>query len=270
MACVKIRSNTAARRLAVSLLVFAAACGEKGIGGGGSATDSADGDVNLPSFPMRAQPPYEEVVVRGGGSISGVVELPQGAPGPAAATGPCSAGGDTSSPATGTGALPAVVWIDDIRRGRRLDETRRFSLAASRCAFEPAVQVAIAGGTLNVRNVERLEHRLEFRRTGIRRSLFDVPFVTNGQLVPATGLLLQPGVVEAVTSQDTTVRAYIFVVDHPYVAVTDGGRFTIDSVPVGRYTVRAWTPGGLAEQSVQLSSGSTVELRLVPQAAAAR
>jgi hypothetical protein len=225
--------------------------------------------VNLPSFPMRSQRPYQVTAIGEHGSISGTVAPAAGQPLavrgslPVAPEG-CVAGGDTTIAGTPAeaGTIPAVVWLDDIRRGRALDETRRFDLVAGRCSFDPAVQVAIFGGTINVRNFDRIEQELSFHRTGFRSPLLRIPFTLNGQLVPSTTLLHQPGLIEARTSQDSTLRAFVFVVDHPYAVVAREGRFTIDSVPPGRYTLRAWSPAGLAEMPVEVRPGATVQAQL--------
>jgi Carboxypeptidase regulatory-like domain len=40
------------------------------------------------------------------------------------------------------------------------------------------------------------------------------------------------------------MRAYILSFEHPYFTVTDGdGRFQIDQVPAGSYTLKAWHEG---------------------------
>jgi hypothetical protein len=243
-----------------ALLALLPSCDRVGRTGDAGATDSADGDINMPSFPMRAQPPYEEVGVTSFGSLNGeIVRAPRDTT-LSTPAGPCSAAGGVS----GSGE-PLVVWLDDIRRGRRLEETRRYQVVATQCSFDPEIQVAYAGGTLNVRNFDRTEHEVHFHRSGFRRALLEIPFALNGQIVPTTTLLQQPGIVEVRTSQDTTLRAYIFVVDHPYVAVVTDGRFSIDSVPPGRYTLRAWSPSAVAETPVQVrADGATstrVELR---------
>jgi hypothetical protein len=239
------------------VLVLLSACDRVGRTGDAGATDSADGDINMPSFPMRAQPPYEEVEVTSFGSLAGEVVT---APRDTAAVrpaGPCAAGGEASS-----SGEPLVVWLDDIRRGRRLGETRRYQVVATQCSFDPEIQVAYAGGTLNVRNFDRTEHEVHFHRSGFRRPLLEIPFALNGQLVPTTTLLLQPGMVEVRTSQDTTLRAYIFVVDHPYVAIVKDGRFAIDSIPAGRYTLRAWSPSAVAEVPVEVPGNGAATARL--------
>ena len=61
----------------------------------------------------------------------------------------------------------------------------------------------------------------------------------------------------------SAMAAWIFAFDHRYYAVTDNaGRFTLPSVPVGRYTLHVHHPdGGLVKrEAVILKAGETVRL----------
>jgi Polysaccharide lyase family 4, domain II len=65
-------------------------------------------------------------------------------------------------------------------------------------------------------------------------------------------------------------RAYIYVFDHPYAAITDEkGRFTIKDIPPGTYAVEAWHEalGTRKIANVKIESGktSTIELEYTAQ-----
>ncbi|MFN2564319.1 MAG: hypothetical protein ABR499_04820 [Gemmatimonadaceae bacterium] len=223
----------------------------------GRSADSADGALGLPT---RKVPPYRVAQVASPGTIRGTIDA-SGIP-------------TATQPACGaaTQAAGSVVWLDDIRTGldvpaeRKLD--RRLELAAGRCRLEPRLQLALVGSTLNVRNDESVAHQIELFRDGAPQPIYRIPFIFAGQLVPAQRPLSVPGVVEARSTQDPSLRSLVVIVDHPYAAVVGAdGRFVIDSIPPGRYKLMAMTPNGAAEQTVEVpaSGEQTVSLRLTPR-----
>ena len=225
---------------------------------GAHGPDSADGAVGLPA---RNVPPYRVATVANPGTIRGSVDL-------SAAPPPRS----SCAPAHGTAAAPhaeAIVWLDDIRAGngvpaqRKLD--RRLELTAGRCTLEPKLQLALIGSTMNVRNDEPVVHQVQIFRDGAPRPIYQIPFIFGGQLVPVERPLTVPGVVEARSTQDSSLRSVVVVVDHPYAAVVGAdGRFVLDSVPPGRYRLMAMNADGAAEHTVDVPAGGeqTVSLRL--------
>lgn len=224
----------------------------------GRQADSADGALGLPT---RKVPPYRVAQVATPGTIRGTVDLSAV---PASAQSGCGA-----APAPSTGA---VVWLDDIRTGldvpaeRKLD--RRLELTAARCRLEPRLQLALVGSTLNVRNDESVAHQVQLFRDGGAQPIYRIPFIFAGQLVPAHRPLTVPGVLEARSTQDPSLRSVVVVVDHPYAAVVGAdGRFVIDSIPPGRYKLMAMNPTGAAEQTVEVAANGeqTVALRLAPR-----
>jgi hypothetical protein len=227
---------------------------------GGRNADSADGALG---FPTRKVAPYRVEQVATPGRIRGTIDV-SALPAPAASA--CAA-------STARGGGPnAVVWLDDIRAGldvpaeRKLD--RRLELIATRCRLEPRLQLALVGSTLNVRNDESITHQVQLFRDGGTQPVFRIPFIFAGQLVPTERPLTVPGVLEARSSQDPSLRSVVVVVDHPYAAVVGAdGSFVIDSVPPGRYRLMAMSADGSAEQTVDVAASGeqAVALRLAPK-----
>ena len=64
------------------------------------------------------------------------------------------------------------------------------------------------------------------------------------------------------------MRAYLFVMEHPYFAVTDAqGHFTIKGLPVGNYTLAIWHEAfGEQEQKITVKAGGLkdIEFNLKP------
>jgi hypothetical protein len=227
---------------------------------GGKTADSADGALG---FPSRKVPPYRVEPVANPGRIRGTIDasaLPSPSPSPCAAT---------AAPRSGPNA---VVWLDDIRAGldvpaeRKLD--RRLELTATRCRLEPRLQLALVGSTLNVRNDESVAHQIQLFRDGGSQPVYRIPFIFAGQIVPTERPLTVPGVLEARSSQDTSLRSVVVVVDNPYAAVVGAdGSFVIDSIPPGRYRLMAMSPEGSAEQTVDVTAAGeqAVAMRLAPK-----
>lgn len=62
------------------------------------------------------------------------------------------------------------------------------------------------------------------------------------------------------------MSAYIFVMDHPFFAVSDEeGKFTIDGLPAGKHTFVAWHEEyGEQEIEVEVTAGATTEIVFTP------
>jgi hypothetical protein len=162
-----------------------------------------------------------------------------------------------------------VVWLDGLRAGKALSETRRFELSHEHCELAPRVQAALAGGTLNVRNADPIAHRLRFLSRISAETLAVLRHYDEGEVVPTDAVLSRPGLVEVRCDLHPWTRAWIAVFDHPYYAVTErDGSFTLDSVPPGKYRLIAWHPRlGEVERDVEVTAGSKVD---VPMKMAAR
>ncbi len=104
------------------------------------------------------------------------------------------------------------------------------------CVFEPHVVVVPAGGTVEFLNSDRLLHNLHskprdnpaFNRTQPK-----------GRTIPIT--FAQPEIVPVTCDLHAWMRAWVVVAPHAFYAVTDSqGRFRLDNLPPGEYTLRYW------------------------------
>ena len=240
-----------ALRHAFTLPVFAVLALACGGDDGRKTVDSADGELEEP---RRKGPPYQVARVTATGSITGTV-TPMTAP--AAGGGPCAAQQPRDTP-------EAVVYLEDIARGRALapDTPRRYELDVAACEFTPRVLITAAGATLNLRNAHNAVHRVAFTFEGMKNPMLRVPFSDAGQVVPSERLLAIPGVIDVTTDQDPGLRARIVVLEHPYVVATEGGQFTLDSVPPGTYSLVALSAGGRATATVAVQPGATTTTSL--------
>ncbi|MGH7663338.1 MAG: hypothetical protein ACRENI_03435 [Gemmatimonadaceae bacterium] len=157
----------------------------------------------------------------------------------------------------GTGLLNVVVWLADIRTGRRLPLERRFELTNRDCMLVPRVQAVAQGGTLNVRNRDNEMHRTRFVRTRTGETLELLRYNDAGQVVPVESVLAERGLLEVRCDSHPWTLGWIAVFDHPYFAVTGrDGEFTIQGVPPGRYRLVAWHERlGIVEEDIEVKPG---------------
>lgn len=158
----------------------------------------------------------------------------------------------------------AVVWLEGVRSGKRLPLARRYDLGIEACRMLPRTQAVLVGGTLNVSNADRAQHRARFLRQGTREPVAFAPYSDEGQIVPVTAALDRPGLIEARCDLHPWGRAWVAVFDQPYFAVSArDGAFSLDSVPPGKYTLVAWHPRlGVARDTVRVSANGEAEVTL--------
>lgn len=258
------------RPAAALLLVLALACSkEEGSRassrrGGDGSSDSADGGIAIVT-----RTEYRPGPIAQSGTIVGTVHLEGAAP--AGAT--HQVGSDSARCGASivehvveqrNGALgEVVVWLDDIRTGKAPSELRRIELSHEHCQFTPRMLVTSAPSTLNVLNDDRAVHVTTVARLGASKPLLSIPFSDNGQVVPTELAARESGVVEVRCQQHPWARAYVASFDHPYFALTGpDGRFRLDSVPAGRYTLKLWHPRGarVLTQPVEVGAGGVVSV----------
>ena len=245
-------------------VVVAQGCSREGGGTGGDT--SAALRTRAGSLALAASP-YQPRAVADGGRVHGRVTLEGEPPGDTTST-PISDQricGQTVrerlAEVSSGRVAGAVVWLAELRSGKPLPETKRFELAQERCVLSPRVQAALAGGTLNVRNADPIQHRLRFLRNGTDEVLALVRHYDEGEVVPSDTVLRRSGMVEVRCDMHPWTRAWVAVFDHPYYAVTEpDGAFSLDSVPPGTYKLVAWHPRlGEVEREVVIAAGGAAE-----------
>lgn len=103
------------------------------------------------------------------------------------------------------------------------------------CQFVPHVAVATVGDTVVARNSDPTLHNTHYY--GPMRS--NIALAEQG--MTASRVARRPGLVTVLCDVHGWMKAYIRIDPHPFHAVTDArGRFRIEGVPPGRYTLRIW------------------------------
>ncbi len=188
--------------------------------------------------PARA---YEQAEVAGAGVVSGTVTF-GGSPKPPLNVDKnrdvCGAQKPDESISVSGGKLKnVVISIEGISRGPRKPLSRTATIDQRGCLFVPHVQAVSAGGTYELLNGDSVFHNVKLQSGG--RSLHNVGMPFKGMRVKKS--VAGPGVVKLSCDAHSWMRGWVIVKDHPYVAITDdAGRFTLEGVPPGTYTVEAW------------------------------
>ncbi len=75
----------------------------------------------------------------------------------------------------------------------------------------------------------------------------------------------RPGIVRVFCDIHSHMSAFVVVFNHPYFRVTDvDGRYRIDNVPAGTYTIVGWYEGeARVQRSIAVAPGAATELDLV-------
>jgi hypothetical protein len=217
-------------------------------------------------FPFKLEG-YEEVAVKDGGTIRGVVKvqgkvpkLPpleiskfkeacQNVPNESLVVGPKR------------GVRYAVVTLEGITKGKAVEREAIHELDNAKCRFVQHVLAASVGQFLLLKNADPILHTAH-------------AFFHDGQPHFNVGLypgrlsrkpLVSPGVVKILCEVHPWMSAYMVVTEHPYHAVTDiYGDFDIRDVPPGRFRLKVWHESlGTQEKEIEVKAGTTSKLDFI-------
>ena len=175
------------------------------------------------------------------GSIRGRVEVTREPPAPQARP----SIGELSMP--GPRDLPnrrrSVVYLEAAPQGAFEEHEGRAVMDQRRETFVPYVLAVTVGTTVDFTNSDRTYHNV-FSLSKPRR--FDLGRYAAGQSKSVR--FDRPGVVRVFCEIHSHMSAFILVFAHRFFATTDAdGRYRIDNVPPGAYTIVAWNDGEARE-----------------------
>ena len=134
----------------------------------------------------------------------------------------------------------AIVFLETAPRGAFEErDLPRLRMDQRRETFVPRLLAIMTGTTVDFPNSDPIFHNV-FSLSKPQR--FDLGRYPQGRSKSVR--FDKPGVVRVFCDIHSHMSAFIVVFSHPYFAVTDAdGRYRIDGVPAGTYSVAAWYEG---------------------------
>ena len=156
------------------------------------------------------------------------------------------------------GVKNAAIIVEGITAGKAAEHDLAV-LDNKACAFVPRVQTLVVGQTLELRNSDPILHDAHAHLPSYE-TLFNLG-LPHWRRVRHT--LRDTGRISIDCNVlHTWMRAYLIVTDHPYATTSDAeGRFSLEQVPAGAYTLRVWHER-LGELSRRIVVGAQRELVL--------
>lgn len=154
-----------------------------------------------------------------------------------------------------------VVYLETAPRGAFEErESARAVMDQRNESFVPHVVAVMAGAVVDFPNSDRTYHNV-FSLSKAKR--FDLGRYAAGRSKSVR--FDRPGVVRVFCDIHSHMNAFILVFNHPFFDVTGpDGRFRLDNVPAGTYTVVGWYEGDArVTRPVTVPAGTAVDLELV-------
>ncbi len=214
---------------------------------------------------------YKESNVVNGGSVSGKVTFSGSDPAPKTYkinkdNDTCGTGSrEIDYVAVNNGALTnVIVYLDKIKEGKPFPpELSSSAIEQNECEFKPFLQVMRNGSELAAINDDPILHNIHtYEIIGrAKKTVFNISQAEPGSIKKKVKLKRGKALKVECDAHDF-MHSFVFTADNPYFAVVDdNGRFTIDNIPPGKYTIKAWH-GTLKEQkeTVEINAGGNTAI----------
>jgi plastocyanin len=158
---------------------------------------------------------------------------------------------------TPKGRIGVVVHLEGVA-GTFRPPAKPTAIDQKGMTFIPHVVAVQKGGTVVFHNSDALRHNV-FTPDGDKYNLG-----TWGQGETKAHTFNAIGVFRQLCNVHPEMSAFIHVFDNPFFAVTGAdGKFTIDNIPPGTYTLKTWSEkGGETSRSVTVAAGAPTVLKL--------
>lgn len=155
-----------------------------------------------------------------------------------------------------------IVYLKDIKAGKAVPK-ETVAIIDSKCTFVPHIMIGFQGNEFVLRNEDPVLHTGHIYSHIRGKTMFNIALPEKGSEITRT--LTKTGIMELNCDCHPWMEGFVYIFDHPYVAVTDdNGKFVINDVPPGVYTVEAWheSLGTKSMPEITVQSGRTVNIKL--------
>jgi len=131
-----------------------------------------------------------------------------------------------------------------------------------KCGFVPHVAVGFKGASIIMKTDDPVLHTFDVHALLSGKELFHFSLHEQGSSV--TKKITTAGLMALSDYVHPWQRAYVYIFDHPYAAITDEkGRFAINDIPPGNYTIEAWHEalGTKKITNIKVESGKTSTIK---------
>lgn len=157
----------------------------------------------------------------------------------------------------------ALVIVEGVKKGKAVPFSE-ITIDNRDCRFEPPVGIAFRGGNFVIKNSDPMFHnvKLSVILQEKRMTVYNLNFPKKDQSM--TVPIKVAGLYHIQCDAHSWMRSYIYVSEHPYVAITDSsGNFEIKDLPPGRYKVKVWHEGfDEVTKNVEVLSDKSSELNV--------
>lgn len=212
---------------------------------------------------ISARAEYTEAPVTNGGTISGKITYDGTAPKPEKVTitqdpGTCGTSREMDEWQVGSdgGVKNVVVYLVDIKSGKKMDLPAKPELDQKGCHYQPHVQVIALNSDLQVKNSDPILHNIHSYQEG--KTILNIAEPMQGMVVAKK---MKKGGAETLKCDiHNFMRGGLFVSENPYAVVTGAdGTFELKDVPAGTYQIGTFHEvGGIKLASVTVPAGGKV------------
>jgi plastocyanin len=147
-----------------------------------------------------------------------------------------------------------VVWLESATPGSARPRPAKAELAMRTRQFAPHVRVVVAGSSVAFPNQDAALHNVFSSTPG---SAFDLGLYARGQ--SKDHVFSKPGAIPVYCNVHSRMAGFVVVVATPwYAQAAADGRWEIENVPAGKYTLHIWHERGTAQKMpIVVTAGDT-------------
>jgi hypothetical protein len=155
-----------------------------------------------------------------------------------------------------------ILFLENIKAGKAIPR-EALTVTSRKCEFVPHVATGFKGNKIILKTDDPVFHIFDVHASISGKEVYHVALHEQGSTV--TKNISKSGLLELTCYAHPWQHAYVYVFDHPYVAVTDEkGEFVIKDILPGTYMVKAWHEalGTTEVRGIKVESGKTSTIKV--------